>query len=219
LKSQDDDQEKEEKDDVNDDDNDNHADEGMEIEDVDEDMEIEDDDMDVDDDNHGLEDLRARLDGSGQDKTAQTTSSSLSIQGIAGALKLFQNTGAIMSKKTVELKGRTKDKRTGDLVVPIAEIGGGTKFTGGGVSGKLDEFVIEYKDEHGKKLTTKEAYRQLSYKFHGKMPSKNVLDKRLKKAKREEKISKVGLGETPLQTALLRAQEVKSSAFVVLEKS
>ena len=206
LKSQNADQYKEEKD-VNGDDNDNKDD------DDDEDMEIEDDDMVVD------EDFGARFDSSGQVETTTTTSSSLSIQGIAGALKLFQNTGAITSKKTVELKGRTKDKRSGDLVVPIAEIGGGTKFSGGGISGKLDEFVIEYKDEHGKKLTTKEAYRQLSYKFHGKMPSKSVLDKRLKKAKREEKISKVGLGETPLQTALLRAQEVKASAFVILEKS
>jgi U4/U6.U5 tri-snRNP-associated protein 1 len=214
LKTQDTDQDKKEKD-VNGDDNDSKDDdEDMEIEDDDEeDMEIEDDDMVVN------EDVGARFDSSGQEETKTTTSSSLSIQGIAGALKLFQNTGAITSKKTIELKGRTKDKRTGDLVVPIAEIGGGTKFSGGGISGKLDEFVIEYKDEHGKKLTTKEAYRQLSYKFHGKMPSKSVLDKRLKKAKREEKISKVGLGETPLQTALLRAQEVKASAFVVLEKS
>jgi U4/U6.U5 tri-snRNP-associated protein 1 len=179
----------------------------------DDDMEIEgDDDMDVDE-------VGVRGEDSAGDHDASESSSSHqqhSIQGIAGALQLFQRTGAINSKKSdVQLKGRTKDKRAGDLVVPVAEVGGGTKFQGGGTSGKLDTFVIEYKDDQGKKLTTKEAYRQLSYKFHGKMPSKNVLDKRLKKAKREEKLAKASANEAPDSLKLFQKAQ-QNSAFVVI---
>ena len=180
--------------------------------DDDDDMEIEgDDDMDVDEE--GVREEDSAVD---HDASESTSDHQHSIQGIAGALQLFQRTGAINSKKSdVQLKGRTKDKRDGDLVVPVAEVGGGTKFYGGGTTGKLDTFVIEYKDDQGKKLTTKEAYRQLSYKFHGKMPSKNVLDKRLKKAKREEKLAKASANEAPDSLKLFQKAQ-QNSAYVVI---
>jgi len=185
------------------------------------DDEGDDDDMDIEgDDDMDVDEVGVRGEDSAGDHDASESSSSShqqhSIQGIAGALQLFQRTGAINSKKSdVQLKGRTKDKRAGDLVVPVAEVGGGTKFQGGGTSGKLDTFVIEYKDDQGKKLTTKEAYRQLSYKFHGKMPSKNVLDKRLKKAKREEKLAKASANEAPDSLKLFQKAQ-QNSAFVVI---
>lgn len=34
----------------------------------------------------------------------------------------------------------------------------------------IDGFVIEYRDKDGRLLTNKEAFRQLSYQFHGKTP-------------------------------------------------
>ncbi|RYY78598.1 hypothetical protein EON63_17675 [archaeon] len=39
---------------------------------------------------------------------------------------------------------------------------------------------IEYYDDHGRKLTQKEAFRQLSYKFHGHQPGRKKREKRLK---------------------------------------
>lgn len=200
-----------------DDADDDNDDDDMEIEG--EDDNADDDDMDVDDEEERGDDTVGDFFISKKDGDVESSSSRQprAIQGIAGALQLFQQTGAIRSKNDVQLKGRTKDKRTGNLVVPVAEVGGGTKFHGGGTSGKLDTFVIEYKDEHGKKLTTKEAYRQLSYKFHGKMPSKNVLDRRLKKEKREEQLAKASISELPgSMKALQKAQESKNSAFVFI---
>ena len=38
------------------------------------------------------------------------------------------------------------------------------------VNDSIDGFVIEYRDKDGRLLTNKEAFRQLSYQFHGKTP-------------------------------------------------
>lgn len=35
-----------------------------------------------------------------------------------------------------------------------------------------DGFVLEYRDKNGRLLSTKEAFRQFSYQFHGKSPGK-----------------------------------------------
>lgn len=40
---------------------------------------------------------------------------------------------------------------------------------------------LEYIDDNGRLLNEKEAFRYLSHKFHGKGPSKNKIEKRLKK--------------------------------------
>ena len=36
----------------------------------------------------------------------------------------------------------------------------------------IDGFVLEYRDKNGRLLSTKEAFRQFSYQFHGKSPGK-----------------------------------------------
>lgn len=44
------------------------------------------------------------------------------------------------------------------------------------------EIKFEYTDDFGNKLNNpKDAFRELCYKFHGKGPSKNKIDKRFKK--------------------------------------
>jgi U4/U6.U5 tri-snRNP-associated protein 1 len=83
---------------------------------------------------------------------------------------------------------------------------------------------LEYKDEAGRKLTDKEAYRQLSYKFHGRAPTKTVRDKRLKRTLREAAIAKgsaqaggpTGVGGS--LAGMRRVQEVTGSAHVTLGK-
>lgn len=76
--------------------------------------------------------------------------------------RLIHRKGSGELKKSVELAGRAKDRREND---PSA-----------------DDFGVnlEYRDEYGRKLTQKEAFRQLSYRFHGYGPGKKKLDKRLK---------------------------------------
>lgn len=81
-------------------------------------------------------------------------------KGMAATLELLKSSGEL--NRSNDLAGRAKDSRSID---PSREEGG---------------VKIEYRDEFGRKLTQKEAFRQLSYKFHGYGPSKKKLEKRLK---------------------------------------
>ena len=44
----------------------------------------------------------------------------------------------------------------------------------------MDGVKLEYRDEFGRKLTQKEAFRQICYRFHGYGPGKKAKEKRLK---------------------------------------
>lgn len=77
---------------------------------------------------------------------------------------------------------------------------------------------LEYHDEFGNTLTPKEAFRQLSHKFHGKMPGKLKTEKRLKKLDEEKKLRQMSSTDTPLGTvsALQEKTRELGSAHVVL---
>ena len=45
--------------------------------------------------------------------------------------------------------------------------------------------VTQYYDEYGRKMTQKQAFRQLSWKFHGKMPSKKRREKRMQEVEKQ----------------------------------
>ncbi|CAG8445967.1 12421_t:CDS:10 [Ambispora leptoticha] len=77
---------------------------------------------------------------------------------------------------------------------------------------------LEYVDEFGNQLTPKEAFRQLSHKFHGKSSGKAKTEKRLKKLEEERKLKAMSSIDTPLNmaTALQERQKASGSAHVVL---
>ncbi|RIA92964.1 SART-1 protein [Glomus cerebriforme] len=77
---------------------------------------------------------------------------------------------------------------------------------------------LEYVDEFGNQLTPKEAFRQLSHKFHGKSSGKAKTEKRLKKLEEERKLKAMSSVDTPLNmaTALQERQKASGSAHVVL---
>ena len=50
-------------------------------------------------------------------------------------------------------------------------------------AGYAPDVVLEYVDEFGARLDSKEAFSELSYKFHGKMCGKAKVDKILRKRK------------------------------------
>ena len=81
-------------------------------------------------------------------------------RGMAATLALLKGTGDLTKKK--DLAGRAKDARAQD---PSA-VDFGVK--------------LEYRDEFGRKMTQKEAFRQLSYRFHGIEPGVKKKAKRLK---------------------------------------
>lgn len=116
---------------------------------------MEDSDMDVDNENgsDGESDLE-------DDQLGFVHRQPLVGKGMAATLALLKGSGEL--KKTEQLAGRAKDSRAYD-----------PSSTDHGVK-------LEYRDEFGRKLTQKEAFRQLSYKFHGYGPSQKKKEKRLK---------------------------------------
>ncbi|RUP43798.1 SART-1 family-domain-containing protein, partial [Jimgerdemannia flammicorona] len=77
---------------------------------------------------------------------------------------------------------------------------------------------LEYVDEFGRQMTTKEAFRFLSHKFHGKTSGKAKTEKRLKKLEEERRLLSMNSADTPLNmaTALQERQKATGSAHVVL---
>ncbi|XP_030761590.1 U4/U6.U5 tri-snRNP-associated protein 1 [Sitophilus oryzae] len=80
---------------------------------------------------------------------------------------------------------------------------------------------LEYIDDDGHILNSKEAFRYLSHKFHGKGPGKNKVEKRIKKGVQEQLMKKMSSTDTPLGTLnMLQAKQKETqSAFVVLSGS
>jgi U4/U6.U5 tri-snRNP-associated protein 1 len=122
-------------------------------------------------------------------------------KGLGATLDLLRATGEL--KKTNRLAGRAKDDRAND---PSNEERG---------------ITIEYRDEFGRKLTQKEAFRQLSYKFHGYGPGKKKADKRLQQVKEERKVvkkrAKVLEGDTGTLKNLTKTQEATGKAHLVIQ--
>ncbi|KNC96399.1 U4/U6-U5 snRNP complex subunit SNU66 [Spizellomyces punctatus DAOM BR117] len=82
----------------------------------------------------------------------------------------------------------------------------------------IPDVNLDYHDEYGRKLNAKEAFRQLSHKFHGKASGKMKTEKRLKKIEDELKMEKMSSTDTPLGTAnaLLERTKAAGAAHVVL---
>ncbi|KAL1463148.1 hypothetical protein WDU94_014929 [Cyamophila willieti] len=80
---------------------------------------------------------------------------------------------------------------------------------------------LDYIDDEGHLLSSKEAFRYLSHKFHGKGPSKNKIEKRLKKQEQTVLMKQMSSTDTPLGTLnmLQSKQKETQSPFVVLSGS
>ncbi|XP_026685825.1 U4/U6.U5 tri-snRNP-associated protein 1 [Diaphorina citri] len=80
---------------------------------------------------------------------------------------------------------------------------------------------LDYIDDEGHLLSSKEAFRYLSHKFHGKGPSKNKIEKRLKKQEQQALMKQMSSTDTPLGTLnmLQSKQKQTQSPFIVLSGS
>ncbi|KAJ3160136.1 hypothetical protein HDU86_000972 [Geranomyces michiganensis] len=83
----------------------------------------------------------------------------------------------------------------------------------------IPDVNLEYHDEYGRKLNQKEAFRQLSHKFHGKSSGKMKTERRLRKIEDELKMEKMSSNDTPLGTAGALSERTRASgaAHVVLQ--
>lgn len=87
--------------------------------------------------------------------------------------------------------------------------------------GYRPDVKIEYVDESGRKLTPKEAFRQLSHRFHGKGSGKMKTERRMKKQDEEALLKKMSSSDTPLGTVALLQEKQKSqkTPYIVLSGS
>uniref|UniRef100_T1IIN4 U4/U6.U5 tri-snRNP-associated protein 1 n=1 Tax=Strigamia maritima TaxID=126957 RepID=T1IIN4_STRMM len=80
------------------------------------------------------------------------------------------------------------------------------------------EIRLEYTDDQGNALNSKEAFRHMSHKFHGIESGKNKTEKRLKKLQQEALSKKMSSDDTPLHTLqLLKDKQKKTNLpYVVI---
>ncbi|KFD53073.1 hypothetical protein M514_05987 [Trichuris suis] len=84
--------------------------------------------------------------------------------------------------------------------------------------GYQPEVKLEYADETGRLMDAKDAFRYLSWKFHGKTPGKRKIEKRTKKAMENELMNQMSSTDTPLHTLekQLEKQKQLKAPYIVL---
>jgi len=120
--------------------------------------------------------------------------------GIAATLKLLAQKGG--PRQTDSFVGRANDKKL------LTEAG-------------PREINLERLDSMGRPMTIKQAFREQSYKFHGKKPGKNKQEKRMKQYEEEKRRLTAPSGDTPLMTlqAMQNAQAKAGTPYIVLSAS
>ena len=157
-------------------------------------------------------------------------------EGVGAALLLAQKKGYIESdeKKSVRMTTHTdllaksytiEDKRYDDLDEKYSRKR--DRFQSGITMEfkELDHYKpdvkLEYIDEGGRSLNEKEAFRQLSHRFHGKGSGKRKTEKRMKKLEEENLMKQMSSTDTPLGTVnmLQQKQRAEKSPYIVLSGS
>ena len=124
-----------------------------------------------------------------------TTGSTVGVgRGLSNVLSMLKSTGEISkSAAREELRGRSKDARTYEDYEAL-DLKKVVRLDTSGMSGNVHakdlefanrEIKLEWRDEHGRLLTRKEAYRNLCYQFHGHGSSKKNEERKLKQIERE----------------------------------
>eukprot|EP00656_Telonema_subtile_P008635 TRINITY_DN14031_c0_g1_i7.p1 TRINITY_DN14031_c0_g1~~TRINITY_DN14031_c0_g1_i7.p1 ORF type:complete len:676 (-),score=293.84 TRINITY_DN14031_c0_g1_i7:195-2222(-) len=132
-------------------------------------------------------------------------------RGLAGALDMIRNRGALKDGKETVL-GRNDDEKN----VNVNDPDDGVALDADG--SKKSKFRLEYRDKYGRLLSQKEAFRQLSYGFHGKGPGKAKIEARQRKIAEQQRLKKVAeAGETPTSMLALGITQKKTrQAHMVL---
>ncbi|KAJ7954883.1 SART-1 family protein [Quillaja saponaria] len=136
-------------------------------------------------------------------------------KGLSSVLKLLKERGTL--KESVEWGGRNMDKKKSKLVGILDDDEPKDTRSSSLVDNKK-EILIERRDEFGRLMTPKEAFRMISHKFHGKGPGKMKLEKRMKQFQQELKLKQMKSSDTPsLSVERMReAQESLRTPYLVL---
>ena len=151
---------------------------------------------------------RVNLGGIGEASTAS--------KGLAATLALLKDTGKL--GETEMWDGRTNDKKP----LALQRAREAAALPSGEHEGKKFDFNLDKYDEFGRKMTPKEAFRDLCHKFHGIEPSKNKKDKRLRQYQEEMKQKKLAEklaeeGAVGSMESMKRVQQVSHSPFLMLD--
>lgn len=89
------------------------------------------------------------------------------------------------------------------------------------VSTNPKDVKLEYRDDYGRVMTPKEAFRYISWVFHGKGPGKRKREKLLKKMELEKKLKSLATNHSKLPTirALQKQQKSTKQPYLVLTGS
>jgi len=158
-----------------------------------------------------------------------TTASTVSVgRGMSNVLSLLRQTGEISGKNggKEELRGRSKDERNYENYESL-DLSKVVKI-GENATDKDKEFAnrevkLEYRDAHGRLLTTKEAWRNLCYDFHGHGSSLKNEERKLRQIAREQAEARLASRQVADDTgapagslgALKATQKATGKAFVI----
>eukprot|EP01086_Lenisia_limosa_P016810 TRINITY_DN69_c0_g1_i1.p1 TRINITY_DN69_c0_g1~~TRINITY_DN69_c0_g1_i1.p1 ORF type:complete len:111 (-),score=14.91 TRINITY_DN69_c0_g1_i1:41-373(-) len=67
--------------------------------------------------------------------------------------------------------------------------------------GNIREVQLDYRDDEGRLLTPKEAFRHLSYRFHGRKPGRKNFERKIKQLQEREYVIQKG-SEHEIQTSI-----------------
>jgi U4/U6.U5 tri-snRNP-associated protein 1 len=148
-------------------------------------------------------------------------------RGLAGVLGMLKQTGEITGKNAgkEEMRGRAKDKRTYEDYESL-DLSKVVKIDQRTATDKDKDFAsreikLEYRDKFGRLLTRKEAFRDLSYQFHGHGSGKRKEEKRLQQVAREQAEGRLASRQVAegasagMLGALKATQQATGKAFVV----
>lgn len=119
--------------------------------------------------------------------------------GIAATLAMMRQTGVTRAavKSDVTYAGRTNDPKPAP-------------------SSQSDRVKLIYKDKFGRVMTPKEAFRQHSYKFHGKGPGQKRREKTLRKYREEQALKKNKGAGFDMVDRIKQHQQRTGQAYVTL---
>ncbi|CAL1400149.1 unnamed protein product [Linum trigynum] len=117
-------------------------------------------------------------------------------KGLSGALKLLHERGSL--KESIDWGGRNMDKKKSKLVgIVDADDGKEKEKNKDKDNDRFKDLRIERRDEFGRIMTPKEAFRKISHTFHGKAPGKMKQEKRMKQYQEEQKLKQMKNSDTP----------------------
>ena len=131
--------------------------------------------------------------------------------GLAATLALLKETGKLHENDMWD--GRTNDKKP----LALMRVREAAEITGAEFEGHNFDFKLDRYDEFGRKMTPKEAFRELCHRFHGIEPGRAKKEKRLRAYQEEVKAKKMREGESVTGSVdkMKMAQKATAAPYVV----